>query len=501
MNVTDRCIACKCAWGAVVLAGNCVRRGKSDSLQVKAGSRRVAVGPPRPLMFSALKKLKNFSALRPPASGGIASDSSTHRRGHRSRWWILVGAIVLCGAYFWLTSAHGLTVPIHNKAYGPGTAEFSLALGPMLGADFLAGNVIQTLINGDQFFPAMLVAIRGAKQTITLETYIWAPGKISDEFVEALSERARNGVKVHVLMDGMGTLKFRREDRERMERVGIELVKYGREHWYQIKPNISHRTHRKLLIVDGRVGFAGGMCIDDSWMGNADSPKVWRETQVRVEGPVVLQMQAVFATNWLQTTARLLIGPEYFPETKRAGSSRAQCIKSGPGEGLESIRMSYLATIAAAQKSIEIANAYFVPDDLAIDTLVEARKRGVRIRVIVPAITDSRFGRAVSRSRWGKLLAAGVEFHEFLPAMFHAKTMVVDDVFVTVGSANFDNRSFTINDEDALNVIDPAVARDLLKAFDDDLKKSRPVLREEFEKRSIFIRIADHVCGVFRSQF
>lgn len=422
-------------------------------------------------------------------------------RARRSRWWLLFWLVLIFGGWFWLSSARRLQIPVKVGNYGVDSPAFVDAIGPLLGADFTGGNTIQTLVNGDRFFPAMLKAIREAKHTITLETYIWAPGQISDEFIAALSERAQHGVKVHVLIDGMGTLKFRGSDRDRMIAAGIQILTYGREHWYQIKPNISHRTHRKLLIVDGRIGFTGGMCIDDKWQGNADSPDRWRETQVRVEGPVVLQMQAVFAANWLQTTSSLLLGPEYFPKPARNGDSRAQCIKSGPDEGSENIRMGYLCAIAAARKSIEIGNAYFVPDDLAIETLLQARARGVRVRVVVPAINDSRFGRSVSRSRWGRLLDAGVEFHEYLPAMYHAKTMVVDDVFVTVGSANFDNRSFSINDEDALNILDPAVAREHLKIFEDDVRHSRPITLESFRSRPWYIKITDHVCGVFRSQF
>ncbi|MDB6127664.1 MAG: phospholipase D/Transphosphatidylase [Verrucomicrobia bacterium] len=445
------------------------------------------------------KRKALFFRRKPSVSRPVSKRAG--KPGRTSRWWILAAVVAFFGAYFWYTSARRLQVPIQVGSYGVDSAPFIDTVGPILGANFTAGNSVQILVNGDHFFPEMLKAIRGAKKTITLETYIWAPGKISDEFIEALSERARAGVKVHVMMDGMGTLKFKHADRARLEAAGIELMKYGREHWYEIKPNIMHRTHRKLLIVDGKVGFTGGMCIDDHWMGNADSSKVWRETQVRVEGPVVLEMQAVFAANWLQTTSKLLIGPEYFPKISPAGPSLAQCVKSGPGEGQENIRMSYLCAIAAAKKSIEIGNAYFVPDDLEIEMLIAARQRGVRVRVVVPAINDSRFGRAVSRSRWDALLAAGIEFYEYQPAMFHSKTMVVDDVFTIIGSANFDNRSFSINDEDSLNIIDANVARENLKAFENDVKQSHPISLEEFRHRGFFIRAMDHVCGLFRSQF
>ena len=347
----------------------------------------------------------------------------------------------------------------------------------------------------------MLEAIRGAKKTITFETYIWGAGRISDQFIVALSERARQGVKVHVLVDGMGTLKFKREDRERLETAGVEFVKYGREEWYSIKPNINHRTHRKLLIVDGVIGFTGGMCIDDRWDGNADNSKVWRETCVRIEGPVVRQMQAVFAANWTQTTSKLLTGDDYFPKLSVAGDIAAQCFKSGPSEGPEAARLSYLFAIAAARESIDIANAYFVPDDLNVEMLLAARQRGVRIRVLLPAINDSRIGRAVSRSRWGPLVAAGVEIYEYQPAMFHCKTMAVDGIFVTIGSANFDNRSFTINDEIIFNTLDRGVASTHLEIFEQDLKRSRPLDRAKFEAQPFYARWMDKFCGLFRSQF
>lgn len=411
----------------------------------------------------------------------------------------MLGLAMLLAAYFWYTSASILREPV-RLSYGPDDAAFPAALGPLLGAEFTGGNSAELLVNGDEFFPPMLEAIRQAKRTITLETYIWAPGRISDQFIAALAERARAGVKVHVMLDGMGTLKFRDEDQQPLIEAGVEVIKYGRQHWYEIKPNINHRTHRKLLIVDGRVGFTGGMCVDDKWLGNAESPDRWRETQIRLSGPAVRQMQAVFATNWMQTTGKLLLGEDYFPKFEREGSTAAQCFSSGPGEGAEAARMSYMLAIAAARDSIDIEHAYFIPDDYAVRMLLEARQRGVRVRIIVPAINDSRFGRAAARSRWGELLANGVELHLYQPAMLHAKTMSVDDTFVTVGSVNFDNRSFSINDEVAANVLDPSIAEHHRRMFEADLKQSRRYSFAEHEARPWYIKVADRFCGLFRSQ-
>jgi cardiolipin synthase A/B len=424
-----------------------------------------------------------------------------YKRAKRVNWFILFLVIAgLIGGYFWVTSARLLKEPIH-VAYGPEEPPFINAMGPLVGAEFFDGNKVEMLVNGDQFFPAMLQAISQAQKTITLESYIWSSGFISNKFIDALSERARAGVKVHIIVDGMGTLKLHRSDRQRLRDAGVEIYGYGREHWWQIKPNINHRTHRKLLVIDGKIGFTGGMCIDDRWLGNATHDKVWRETQVRLEGPIVRQMQATFSVNWLQTTSGALLGEDYFPKLNNEGRAMAQCYRSGPNEGPQAARLGYLFAIAAARKSIDIGHAYFVPDQLAVDMLVEARARGVRVRVIVPEINDSAFGRAAARSRWGELLEAGVEMHLYQPAMFHAKTMVVDGVLTTIGSANFDNRSFSLNDEVTVNILDRAVAEKNLKIFEDDLQKSRPYTRAEHEGRPGYTKALDWFCGLFRSQF
>lgn len=413
---------------------------------------------------------------------------------------VLLCVAVVLGGYFWYTSARILQEQI-TIDYGPADPSFPNALGPLVGAEFMSGNAVELQVNGAEFFPSMLEAIRGAKKTVTLETYIWTPGKVSEDFIFALMDAARAGVKVHVLVDGMGTLKFKDDDRDRLQEAGVEIYKYGRQNWWEVKPNINHRTHRKILVADGRIGFTGGMCIDDSWDGNAENEKVWRETQVRVEGPVVRQMQAVFAANWLHTTGGLLLGEDYYPEVAPAGSVTAQCYKSGPSDAPEYVRIGYLFAIAAARKTIDISQAYFVPDNLAVETIVAARKRGVRVRIIVPAINDSRFGRAVSRSRWAPLLEAGVEIHQYLPAMYHPKTMSVDGTLVTVGSANFDNRSFSINDEVLLNVLDRQIGTRHLEIFEADLKRSEQVTLEQHSNRPFYIKALDHIAALFRSQF
>lgn len=438
---------------------------------------------------------------------GTRDRSDPERRNpspKRNTKWTWLGVILLVAAvlgfYFWKTSARLLGEPI-TVNYGPADPPFINALGPLVGAEFTSGNTVEILVNGDAFFPSMLDAIRSAKKTITLETYIWTPGHISEQFIFALMDRARAGVRVHILVDGMGTIKFKDDDFDRLKEAGVQIYNYGRQHWWEVKANINHRTHRKILVVDGKVGFTGGMCIDDSWEGNADNEKVWRDTQVRVEGPAVRQMQSVFATNWLQTTSGLLLGEDYYPKVGSSGSHVAHVYKSGPSDALEAVRIGYLFAIGAARKSIDIAQAYFVPDELATQSLIAARQRGVRVRIIVAAINDSKFGRAVSRSRWQPLLEAGVEMYQYLPSMYHPKTMAVDDLLVSVGSANFDNRSFRINDEVLLNSLDRSVAAEHKRIFETDLKRSKQVTLQEHLNRPFYIKAVDWFAGLFRSQF
>lgn len=416
------------------------------------------------------------------------------------QWILLMVLVGVLGLLLYASSASILKDPITSPV-AVSDPFFAGSVGPLLGAEFLPGNTIEPLINGREIFPAMLEAIRSAKTSITLESYIWASGTVSDQFIAALIERAQQGVKIHALVDGAGNLKLKLSEVDRMKAAGIEFFVYGRKHWYHLKLDLNHRSHRKLLIVDGKIGFTGGVCIDDTWLGDGDHPGVWRETQARITGPVVRQMQAVFATNWLETTSRLLSGPDYFPEVPATGRAQAQCFMSGPGERPENARLAYLLAIASARERIQLSHAYFVPDDLAIEMLIAARQRGVKVEVIVPLKNDSRFGRAVARSRWDRLLEAGVEFHSYLPSLYHCKVMIVDDTYMTLGSVNFDNRSFSINDEVNINVIDPATVRAFQRSFADDLARSRPLTIEAHRNRPFYIKVADRFCGIFHALF
>lgn len=235
--------------------------------------------------------------------------------------------------------------------------------------------------------------------------------------------------------------------------------------------------------------------------GNADAPERWRDSHYRIEGPAVAQMQAAFGDNWIKTRAKVLLGPAYYPELAQVGRSRAQVFKSSPNEGSESVRLMYLLSIASATRSIRLEAAYFVPDDLTVETLIAACRRGVTIEIIVPGPhTDSAIVQPASRSRWPALIDAGVRFYEYQPTLFHCKVIIVDDVWVSVGSTNFDNRSFRLNDEANLNVYDAVFAAEQIRVFEDDKARSRLMTRTEFKERSALGKTLDAMAGLLRQQ-
>ena len=384
--------------------------------------------------------------------------------------------------------------------YGVEDPQFDWVLGHLLGPPVDPGNLVEPLQNGDEIFPAMLEAIRGARRTVCFETFIYWAGEIAREFAGALSERARAGVKVHVLLDWLGSNRIDEEVVLGMERAGVEVERYHPIRWYSLD-RVNQRTHRKLLVVDGRVGFTGGVGIADEWRGHAQDPDHWRDVHYRVEGPVVAQMQAAFMDNWLKTRARVLHGEEYFPRLEPAGEMRAQTFRSSPREGSASVRLMYMLAIAAARREILMGSAYFVPDDLAERELMAAARRGVRIRILLPGEhLDSRVVRWASRARWGKLLEAGVELYEYEPTMYHCKIFVVDRLLVSVGSTNFDNRSFRLNDEANLNVLDAGLAASQAGVIEADLAKAHRYTLEEWRRRPLSQRLRERLGALVRSQ-
>lgn len=382
------------------------------------------------------------------------------------------------------------------RIYSAADPQFERSMGLLLGPAILPGNKAQALLNGAEIFPAMLDAIRSAKHTINFETYIYWSEAIGKQFADALAERARAGVKVHVLLDWVGSSKMDRAYLDTMEQAGVEVRKYHPLKWYTLA-RINNRTHRKLLVVDGSVGFTGGVGIAGQWTGNAEDPEHWRDSHYRVEGPVVAQMQAVLIDNWIKTTGEVLHGPDYFPALKPVGDAHAQVFASSPQGGSESMRLMYMLALTAAKKSIHLSISYFVPDELTRQILIDAAKRGVKVQIIVPGEhIDVDIVRRSSRGMWGEMLQAGVEIYEYEPTMYHCKVMIIDGLMVSVGSTNFDDRSFRMNDEANLNIYDVKFAAAQIDVFNDDLKHAKRVTYDEWLKRPLKEKVHEKLASL-----
>lgn len=381
--------------------------------------------------------------------------------------------------------------------YGVGDDAFVRSMSHMLGPPLEDGNKVTALHNGNEIFPAMVDAIRGAQRSVCFENFVWAHGEIASGFAEALAERSRAGVKVHLLQDAMGCDDVRGPDMQFLKRAGVEVEIYRFMHLTRV----NQRTHRKLLVIDGKVGFTGGVGISDKWSGNGDSPNHWRDSHFKLEGPAVAQMQQAFMDNWIQTHACVLHGDDYFPPLSKVGEEICQVFKSSADEGSDSARIMLLLSIAAARKKIRLANAYFIPDDLTVKTLVAALQRGVEVEVIAPGpLIDQASVRWISRSRWGPLLEYGARFFEFLPTNFHCKYLIVDECWCSVGSTNLDNRSLRLNEEANLNVLDKGFAAQMVATFESDKLASHEVTLEEWRQRPLSERAKGSAAALMRAQ-
>ena len=386
------------------------------------------------------------------------------------------------------------------RLYSSQDPQFRRAMGSLLGPPLVGGNRAQELLNGDQIFPAMLAAIRSAQHSITFETYIYWSGDIGREFADALSERAKAGVKVHVLLDWIGSGKIDESFLDEMRAAGAEIRKFHKPNWYNLA-RLNNRTHRKLLVVDGKTGFTGGVGIAPKWTGAGQDADHWRDSHFRIEGPVVAQMQSVFMDNWLKVTGLVMHGEAYFPALQAVGDVSAQVFSSSPSGGSESMQLMYHLSITAAERTIDLSSAYFVPDELTSKALTDALKRGVKIRIITPGeIIDTDTVRAASRGTWGPLLKAGAEIYEYQPTMYHCKVMIVDKLLVSVGSTNFDNRSFRLNDEANLNVFDTAFAEKQTGIFEQDLMRARQVTYQAWADRPLNEKLMERVALLLESQ-
>ena len=375
-----------------------------------------------------------------------------------------------------------------------GDASFFRTIEAHTGAPIVAGNNIEVLLNGDQTFPRMLRDIKSAKSTITFAQYLYEDGPIAQELAQAFADRCRVGVKANILLDRHGSGRVPAEIIRRLKNAGCN-VEYFRQieadgiifPWRLLRYN--YRSHRRVLVVDGRIGYTGGYGVSEAWTGNGRTPEHWRDTNARIEGPVVSFLQTAFAESWLETTGIAIGGDDYFPRLDHAGKMRAQVVKSSPLGGSFQNYMLFLLSINSAKKSILITNPYFIPDEVLTEALVNAAARGVRVTILTPGTIDNRFTYTASRSHYGPLLLGGVEVFEYKAALMHAKTIVVDGAWATIGSTNIDNRSFALNQEINLTVHDIGVARHLEEIFREDLKYSEPVTYEQWRSRGMFERL------------
>ncbi|HEY4146786.1 phospholipase D-like domain-containing protein [Pinirhizobacter sp.] len=378
---------------------------------------------------------------------------------------------------------------------------FRLEMDAMLGPDILEGNRVLPLQNGEEIFPAMLAAIASATRTITFETYIYWSGDIGKKFADALKERSLAGVTVHVMLDWAGSEKMDKRLLEELRDGGVEVERYHPLRWYTMA-RMNNRTHRKMLVVDGRIGFTGGVGIADQWTGHAQDPGHWRDVHFRVEGPVVAQMQACFMDNWIKTTGTVQHSDGYYPVLGPAGDHAMHLFVSSPAAGgNSSMHMMYLLAIAAVVESFDLQASYFIPDSITLNAILGARDRGARIRILVPGrYIDSKLVRMASRRTWGKLLAAGVEIYEYQPTMMHNKVLIMDRHMVSVGSTNFDMRSFNLNDEASLNVYSDDFARTMTDMMEADLRHARRYTLDMWKQRPAWQKLGEVLTRPFESQ-
>jgi cardiolipin synthase A/B len=373
---------------------------------------------------------------------------------------------------------------------------FYATVSAHLDAPMVRGNRVEILLNGEEIFPAMLKAIASARKSITYAQYLYKGGTIAREFAEAFAERCRAGVEVKLLIDSHGGGDMPKDIPELWKRSGCDLKWFRRIKMLQfITPwellDYNYRNHRRVLVIDGKIGFTGGNGVSDAWTGDGRTRGHWRDTDVRVEGPVVRQLQSAFVESWRETTGSVLGGKKYFPQLEGTGTVDAQIVKSSPLAGSFDTYLMFLMSIAAAQKSIYITNPYFLPGDRLTDALVAAASRGVEVLLLTPGKLDWSLVHRASRHDFGPLLRGGVRIFEYQTALMHAKTMVVDGLLATVGSTNLDNRSFALNEEVNFVARDQGIARQLEKVFKDDLEHSREINYQEWKSRPLIEKMLE----------
>ena len=371
-----------------------------------------------------------------------------------------------------------------RASVAPDSNAFAALLEASCPARRSAGNRVEILKNGDVFYPAMLAAIRSAQRSINLEAYVFKAGRVLDAYVDALSARARAGVTVSLTLDAAGSFTIRAGYLARLRAAGCRVEFYDHGSW-NLADRLDNRTHRELLIVDGAVAFTGGPGVADYWLYPSHGAPPWRDTSLRLEGPIVADLQGVFAENWLESSGEVLAGEEYYPPLQPMGRTSALVVKSSPADRSTPAHLLFFALIACAQRTVHISTPYFVPDQTMRDALAAAARRGVGVRLLVPGpYADQKVVHVNSRQSFGALLTAGVRIFEYLPSMIHQKLLLVDGAWAVLGTTNMDNRSFELNDEINVAFQGPNMTSTFQDIYDADLDSAQELSLEDWRRRS-----------------
>ena len=429
----------------------------------------------------------------------LARMSRVKRIRHRKLIIGVVGTLVIVGALLAIAQDQ-LTLKIQS-AHAAEDHEFPSYVAALLGVHPTGGNSYTVLTNGDQIFPSMLAAVNAAQRRISFETYIYTEGTIGKQFTDAFIAAARRGVQVQLVVDAMGSNKIPKEWQESLRAAGVKIGEFGQAKWYSLE-ELNYRTHRKILTIDGRVAFTGGVGLDDQWAGNAQDPQHWRDTMVRFEGPVARLMEGAFQENFIETLGPVTPIVDPPPQIPAEPLDAAMVLRSSPTGGSNDLKRLYLLSIAAARRTLDICTPYFVTDESSDWALAEARRRGVRIRILVEGdLTDAKPVKYASRDAYERLLGLGIEIYEYQPTMMHAKATIVDGVWSMVGSANFDNRSLELNDEMNVAVSDRSLASRLTQDFEQDLRLARRLDLAAWRQRPFLEKAREHFWSYFGEIF
>jgi cardiolipin synthase A/B len=393
-------------------------------------------------------------------------------------------------------------VAIGDKEGPPAITDslFARSMELYTGIQLTHGNAVQQMLNGNGLYPQLWRDLRSAKHTITVQMYYSQPGAVADTMAAILRERARAGVRVLFVLDAFGSQNLKKEWADSLRAAGVEIGLLRQLHWYSLH-NASDRSHVRVVVVDGEIGYTGGFGLADYWLGDGRHKDQWRESNARFEGPAVMALQAAFAAAWAECTGELIAGDIYFPKkafTDVDGGVTAGVFFSSPTTGSTPAERFIALSIASARKTLYVANSYFVPDDDFRKLLTLARKRGVDVRILtVSKETDVKTTWWAGRSRYEELLKAGIRIYEYQPSMMHAKTFIVDGMWGSIGSMNFDNRSLAFNNESSLVFLDPVVGAQMDATFMDDLTQAKEITLPEFQRRPWYDHVIEDGAGIF----